>query len=183
MKVLGITIALGATAVLGLLSGVPYRAESGDHAIIRLAWQARGERAHRCRPPTDDELAKLPQHMRPQEICERGITDYRLRVRLDGQPVVDELVRAGGAQSDRPLFVFHDLSVSAGEHRMDIRFERAEQENEEERDADDAGDARETPRRLTLDETVTLAPGVIVLVTYDYERRRLALLAGRHADP
>jgi len=179
MKVLGVAFALGATAALGLLSGVPYRAESGEHAIIRLAWRARGERVHRCRRPTDAELAKLPQHMRPQEICERGISPYRLRVTLDHRQVVDELVRAGGAQGDRPLFVFHDLPVPPGEHRVAITFERAESE---EPDTDHEDDTRETPQRLTLDETVSLAPAAIVLVTYDHDRQRLVLLAGPQGD-
>jgi hypothetical protein len=171
-------------ALLALLSGVPYTAEPAQRAIVRLSWRARGERVQRCRRPSDEELEKLPVHMRPREICERGIVPYRLRVRVDDSLAVDALVRAGGAQGDRPLFVFAEVPLSPGTHRLAIAFERegsdhkkAGSENEES-DNQETGDLRETPPRLTLEQTVTLAPRAIVLVTYDDEQRRLALLAG-----
>jgi hypothetical protein len=180
----GVALALAATAGLGLLSGVSYRAETAQHAIVRLAWRARGERERRCRRPTAEELSKLPAHMRPEEICERGIVPYRLRVTLDDRPVVDELVRAGGALGDRPLFVFHELPVSPGVHRLTVTFERDDAPvDDRESDAGETHGARETPRRLTLAETIPLAPGAIVLVTYDYERQRLALLAAPDGGP
>jgi hypothetical protein len=180
----GGALALVAIAALGLLSGVPYTPDTAEYAVVRLAWRARGARVHRCRRPTAEELAQLPPHMRPEEICERGITPYRLRVALDDAPAVDELVRAGGARGDRPLFVFHDLRVSPGAHRLMITFER-EDAGREHGDADDteSHDSRETPRRLDFADTVVLAPRDIALVTYDYERQRLVLLAASDSGP
>lgn len=181
-----------AGAALALLAGVPYAAEPTHHAVLRLAWRARGEREQRCRRLSAEELAKLPVHMRPsnEKVCERGIIPYHLRVSVDDSLAVDELVRAGGAESDRPLFVFHELVVSPGAHHLSIVFAREEdrvdrnRENEDEK-SDDRGsqDLRETPPRLTLDESVTVAPRAIVLVTYDDERRQLHLLAAPVVRP
>jgi hypothetical protein len=189
MRSIATVSALVLGAALALLSGAPYAGESADHALVRLSWRARGERLQRCRRPTDAELEKLPPHMRPQQICERGITPYRLRVAIDDSVAVQELVRAGGAENDRPLFVFAEVPVTPGTHRLAVVFERDELEyknpgnQDEDSEHRETEDLRETPRRLTLDETVTLAPRAIVLVAYDDERRRLTLLAARDSGP
>lgn len=181
-----------AVAALAVLAGVPYAADPAQHGVLRLAWRARGERVQRCRRLSAEELAKLPVHMRPpnEEVCERGITPYRLRVSVDDSLAVDELVRAGGAESDRPLFVFHELAVPPGVHHLSLVFAREDdrdvknQGNADEEFEDRQGrDLRETPRHLTLDETVTVAPRAIVLVTYDDERRHLHLLAAPGVRP
>jgi len=77
-------VVLGSGAALAALSLTPYTAEPGDRAVVRLAWRARGERVRECRRLTGEELARLPQHMRQEEVCERRILSYRLRVDLDG---------------------------------------------------------------------------------------------------
>lgn len=124
--------------------------------------------------------------MRPpgEQICERGIAPYRLRVAIDDSVVLDETVRAGGVESDRPLFVFHEVAVTRGMHHLSIRFARAEDgvdkkpgNADEESDNRESHDLRETPRSLTLDDSVTLGSRSVVVVTYDDERRRLTLLA------
>jgi len=178
--VIGSALALASAAALAALSALPYAAEPADQAVIRLTWRARGERVRACRRLTPAELAKLPPHMRQEEVCERRVLPYRLRVTIDGASVVDELVRAGGAREDRPLFVFRDLAVAPGLHRLEVMFEREEDGGgraEREREEDERADARQTPRRLALDQPVTLATRRIVLVTYDDEGKRLRLLA------
>ena len=180
---LAAAVVLASAAALAALSSTPYTAESGDRAIVRLAWRARGERVRECHRLSAEELARLPQHMRQEEVCERRILPYRLQVDLDGVRVVDELVRAGGAREDRPLFVFHDLSVMPGTHHLQITFARegTAQETEEEEGAIDATEAgrraRETPQHLGLDAPVVVVPRQIMLVTYDDEGRRLLLAA------
>jgi hypothetical protein len=161
--------------------------------VIRLAWRARGERVRRCRTLTPDELAKLPAHMRQEEVCERAVLPYRLRVTVDGASAIDELVHAGGAREDRPLFVFRELSLAPGAHHITVAFERASgRDGEVEGEAEDdrvqrreprESPVRETPHHLALDETVTLAPRAILLVTYDDEGQRLRLLAAPSSGP
>lgn len=179
---LAAAVVVASSAALAALSSTPYTVEPGDGAIVRLAWRARGERVRECHRRSAEELVRLPQHMRQEEVCERRILPYRLQVDLDGARVVDELVRAGGAREDRPLFVFQDLTVMPGTHRLQITFARegaAQEEKEEKEGAVDATEtgrrARETPAHLWLDAPVALVPRQIVLVTYDDEGRRLLL--------
>ena len=193
LRVVGGALLFVSAGVLSLLSEAPYTAEPATHGVIRLAWRARGERVRRCRRLTPDELAKLAAHMRQEEVCERAVLPYRLRVMVDGAPAIDELVRAGGAREDRPLFVFRELSLAPGVHHVTVTFERASGRDEE---GDDQGEedraprrepgespVRETPHHLALNETVTLAPRAILLVTYDDEGQRLRLLAAPPVGP
>jgi hypothetical protein len=192
-RAVGGALVFVSAGVLSLLSETPYTAESAAHGVIRVTWRARGERVRRCRKLAPDELAKLPVHMRQEEVCERAVLPYRLRVTVDGAPAIDELVHAGGAREDRPLFVFHEFSLAPGVHHLAVTFERESDRDEE---GDDQGEEdrvqrrepreariRETPHSLAFDETVTLAPRAILLVTYDDEGQRLRLLAAPASGP
>jgi hypothetical protein len=164
--------AAGALALVRLLSFGPYTTERDAGAIVRFAWRARGERVRDCWRLTPEELAKLPVHMRQEEVCEGRVLPYRLAVDLDDSTAVNQVIHGAGAREDRPLYVFQDLSVRPGVHRVSVRFtlEGQPQEHEETRLA--------TPPRLTLDTALSLAPRQVLLVTYDEEREQLVVRDG-----
>lgn len=164
---------LGALLAMRLASFVPYTAERDVAAVVRLGWRARGERVNECRRLTPEELAKLPAHMRQTEVCEGRLLPYRLTVSIDSAPVVDRLVHGAGAREDRPLYVFEDLPVTPGPHRLSVRFTLVGTAT---RAASAVGPA--TPPRLALDTTVELGFRRIVLVTYDEEREQLVVRRG-----
>jgi hypothetical protein len=158
---------MGLTAGLVVCSGLPYVDDSSDHALVRLSWRAVGERVEECRTPTADELAALPPHMRRQEICEGRLMPFQLAVSIDGAPVFEGRVRPAGTREDRPAYVFQEFPVSPGRHRIEVRFAAEIPE----------GADREDRTPLTLDETVTLEPRTIALVSLDEAARRLKVLA------
>jgi hypothetical protein len=144
----GVALLLGAGVVLG--SRVPFGA-APEAAVVRMSWRAVGRHVESCRAPTEAELAGVPEHMRQKEICERRLLPFRLVLRVDGAPALDELVRPSGARHDRPSYVFRELPVPSGSHRIEVRF------GEE--------GATEPAPPLELDATVALAPGAVALVT------------------
>jgi hypothetical protein len=93
-------------------------------AVLRLAWTARPERVEDCRQQTDEALAKLPAHMRQSLICEGTTASYRLEVRREGAIVAEQAVRGGGLHHDRPLYVFRDIPMRAGETAISVKFVR-----------------------------------------------------------
>lgn len=168
-----IALALTATLAIGALSRAPYTADRTEHAIVRLAWRARGERVERCRRLTPEELERLPAHMRQEERCEGRILPYRLQLRVDGARVLDELVEAAGARHDRPLYVYHERPLQPGTHAIAVAFTREGATPPGARE-----EAEGTPGVLTLDTTVALLPRRVLLVTYDDDARRLVLRDG-----
>lgn len=183
VKAAAVGFAVVVTLGVGALSQLPYDAESGDHAVVRLAWRVRGIRVDDCRPLSPEELERLPSHMRITETCEGRMLPYRLRLFLDERPVVDQLIRASGARGDRPLYVYHEEHVAPGVLSVRVEFE-LQTEMGDARSGDGAVPGRQleslerehlTPMALELVAEVSLAAGEVALVTYDAEGRRLVL--------
>lgn len=165
-----------------------------DVALVRLDWRARAERVEECRPPTEDEIAERPPHMRPREICEGRVTPYSLRVEVDRAVVVDDTVHGAGAREDRPLYVAREIAVRPGLHDLRIDFEKIEPEEEgggeaeTERDEDERDEDEEEHDRaelyaaeltpsVSLTGAFRLEPRQVLVVTYDPDRRRLVTSA------
>jgi hypothetical protein len=179
--VAAVVVTAAALAPMAAQSYVPYAHEAAAGAELRLAWRARSARVEACRRRTPDELARLPVHMRQELVCERGVAPYRLRVEVDDATLVDRPVAAAGARADRPLYVFEELPLAPGTHRVNVAFIReGDTEEEMEEDESEEADARRTaPATLTLDTVVVLAAGRAALITYDEDARRLHVVT-RH---
>jgi hypothetical protein len=143
-------------ASMGALSRLPYSASDEGETALRLSWRFRGEEAASCRRPTEAELEELPAHMRNPDACSGTLPSFELRVEIDGETKVARMVRPSGARGDRPVFVYHELRLSPGIHRVAVRFGPA--------------DAPEPPtevaiRALLLDTLVSFDPDRVLLVT------------------
>ncbi|MBI4519414.1 MAG: hypothetical protein HY701_01140 [Gemmatimonadetes bacterium] len=84
------------TAALGALSRLPYGGADGEAALVRLSWRYRGEREEECRQLSDEELARLPAHMRQPVVCEGQIASFLLEVAIDGTTTARDTVRSAG---------------------------------------------------------------------------------------
>jgi hypothetical protein len=123
-RVVGGVIGLAAAAGIGWASNFPMTPHASPDAVLRLAWTARPERVEDCRPQSDEALAKLPAHMRQSVICEGTTASYRLEVRREGALVAEQTVRGGGLHHDRPLYVFREIPMRAGETAISVKFMR-----------------------------------------------------------
>ncbi|NNM33204.1 MAG: hypothetical protein HKO53_09065 [Gemmatimonadetes bacterium] len=86
---------------------------------LRLSWRTQTPTLERCRPPTEDELAGLPTHMRPQEICEGGAVPFQLQVSLGGTELRRGPISPTG---DRTISVYEVYAVPPGEHEVVVSF-------------------------------------------------------------
>ena len=163
---IGGLLALGLMLGIVALSQVPYTASRGADGELRLAWRWRSQRVERCRTLTPDELGKLPAHMRVATACERPLRPYLLEVEVDDRAVLHDSVRARGAESDRPLSVFHRLPLAPGRHEVKVTFSPLPL----------AGDsAASLPAALEAEAHIVVSPRQVVLVTLDDVQRKLVL--------
>lgn len=194
-------VVLGTAAMLVLLvlqSAAPVPGPNGDDARLRLSWRARPERIEVCRQVSDDELAKLGEHMRRRIECTGRFATYALTVALDGHTLHSAVVRGAGLRNDRPVFLLDEIALPPGKRRLRVVFQRREQvETSEARDLDSVAGAferepasrarRETMERarrsgaaipplLQLDTVIEFQAGRVVLVTLDGERRGFRVL-------
>jgi hypothetical protein len=179
---LGIATAFAAAAATAALSRVPYTPEGSESAVVRLSWRTTGKSVEECREASPEELEHLPAHMRQSIVCEGRAASYHLRVAIDGRPLVDELVSGRGEQGDRPIYVYRDLAVTPGTHRLEVDFAAvAPPDGGSEgihREAEEHEEIEEKAPQLTLDVPLALGARRIALVTYDAELQQLVLTAG-----
>lgn len=174
-RVLAVVVAVATTAGIAWLSQMPVASARSGDATLRLTWRARPERIERCVTPSAEALAALPPHMRQTQVCEGINASYRLEVRRDTVLVDEHVVAPGGLRRDRPLYVFNEFAVPAGDATIRVTFTRietAETTEETERSASDT--LRESvPASLVWEERLTFAPGQVRIVSYDPERQQL----------
>ena len=170
----GVVVGAGVMSAIIWASTAPITVHDSNDAVLRLAWSARPERVEECRERSEEELAKLPQHMRQRVVCEGGSAQYRLAVRRDGAVVSEQVLHGGGLRQDRRLYVFHEVRLAAGDATIEVRFDRL---------GGDTPNARTTqrgetvPAHLSLEQRLHFDPREVVLVTYSPERRALVAVA------
>lgn len=196
----GVAVVAALVAAFGLrrATALELTTPTAGFSLVRLSWSARPERVERCRRLTDDELAQRPAHMRMRMECEGAFARYILTVRVDGDVVANDTIRGGGLRHDRPMHVFHEIAVVPGSRRLEVELARVDSVGNdstaagagagadtllgarEGREMDERrGRAAEAiPARLTLDTTLALAAGSVVLVTWDPGRRALVSKTG-----
>jgi hypothetical protein len=186
-RALGLVLATAAAAGLSWASNVPMPAYHSRDAVLRLAWSARPERVEECHQRSEEELARLPPHMRQPFACEGTTAQYRLQVRIDGEIRTDRIVRGGGLRHDRRLYVFEELPIPTGQAAVDVRFDRVghgQAGNVSERNGGmaSAGSpgpaprAESVPPHLAVTERLVVAPRAVILVTYSGEGRALVVV-------
>jgi len=173
---LAAALAAATTVAIGALSQVPWATEGAEVSAIRLSWRTRGEPVEECRKLTAEELEGVPVHMRREEVCEARIAPYRLKLTVDGGLIEESTVHASGAREDRPIYVYRELQVEPGQHRIQISFVPEADATSADRARHDRG--RRASEHLGLDEVVDLEAGEVALVTYDPRQRVLEIRRG-----
>ena len=193
--------ALAAMAAVVWAANAPITVHDSNQAMLRVAWSARPERVERCRQQSEDELARLPAHMRQPVVCEGVSAQYRLTVRHEGRIVAEQTVHGGGLRQDRRIYVFHELPIDPGDAAIEVRFDRidsdASQALDEKRDDDRRGpgdrDGSQSARAAPQGETVPphmvfaqrlrVRPREVILVTYAAKDRALVGLQATEGAP
>lgn len=195
-----------AAAGIAAGSGAPMAFHAKDAARLRLSWSARPERIEQCRTLSEEELALRPEHMRQRVECEGGFATYALEIAVDGRRVEQAVIMGGGARNDRPIHDLRDLDLPPGAHRVRVALTRREadasgdrdddehdtHEGDESGEEDDAGISADRgereraertrrqraalPAAVVLDTSLVMEAGRVVVVTFDADERRFAVV-------
>jgi len=95
----------------------------GTEATLRFSWRVDGVVVEECRTRTAAELEAMPVHMRSPEACIGDLATFDLRVEVNGDAMLAETLIPGGARGDRPVFVFEEITVPPGSHRVSVEFQ------------------------------------------------------------
>ena len=120
-RLTGFVATLAIVAGAAVLSAWPsYRALPEGMAVVKLSFSHGAPR--KCRPMTEDELAKLPPNMRRKEICDRQRPPIYVEFDLDGATILAETLPASGIAGDGPSRIYRSFVVPAGHHEVAIRL-------------------------------------------------------------
>ena len=121
-------LAVGGALVLALSlfvvwgpSHVPFGgAEQAPELVVSFKHPGRNDQ--RCEAVSEEELAKLPPHMRRAEICERSRADVWLRVEVDGEVVHEQAYAPKGLSRDGSSVAVARIPVKDGPRRVNVRL-------------------------------------------------------------
>ena len=146
---------------IGVFSGwPPYHPLQADQALIRLSFTHHGKLIAECRQRSAEELAKLPPNMRQAMDCQRERSPVAVEIDIDGQTVYRHLAKASGLSKDGASTVYQRFVVSAGPHRLAVRLN---------------DDARIPGFNFQREETLTLAPGKVLVVDFNADKGGVTL--------
>ena len=199
LRRLPVVVATSAAALVALraASFVPMTDARGESAWVRLSWSARPERIEQCRRLSDAELEERPAHMRLRLECEGRFARYLLQLTVDGTAALADTVQGDGLRHDRPMHVLREHPLPPGARRIQASLVRLDSTTTITGDSPASGqdtvlgerELREREERvrragesilprLSLDTTITLGAGRVVLITYDGTRRTLVARTG-----
>ena len=177
-----LTVAL--LAGLSALSRVPFGVGETDGAELRLSWRLPAEPELTCRIRTPEELARLPAHMREEEVCERRALPYRLQVTVNDTTLDDRLLGGRSARTERRLDVHGRFTLPPGQHAVRLEFGReggspvtGPREHNRATEGPTHALAPPAPVQLSLDTMLTFVKGEVLVVTYDDHTGRLVVIA------
>jgi hypothetical protein len=181
---------------------MPIATGNAGVSSLRVSLSARPERIEVCRTLSKAEMEKLEEHMRQRVQCEGRSATYQLSVHVGDSLIHESIVRGGGLRHDRSIYLLRNFNVPSGMQRLRVSFVRREKSDGDSARIDSDDDADEdsglfrgraerereertrraraaVPSRLMLDSVVRFSPGSVRVLTFESERRKLALL-GNH---
>ncbi|MCB0351732.1 MAG: hydrogenase iron-sulfur subunit, partial [Bdellovibrionales bacterium] len=155
---------LGGLAIVYFIFNVSHLSMKSDmqSAILRLSWRLTGQFIQTCQTRTQEELMKLPAHMRTPELCERKPVSFKLLLYVDNELIIDKIVQPGGFRHDRPIYVEHDIDLPAGLHQVKVSFLPIEKEATE-------------ATRLELSSDIMIPKREIALIYIEPDKKELSI--------
>lgn len=172
-----VLLLLAVASGLAVFSAFPWAATPPGVALLKVAFKHVSGLAQTGAVLSREELEKLPRHMRPEGGQQGGESrsrrDTTVRVTLDGRPVLDKTYRPSGLRGDGPTFVYEELDLLPGRHRLEATLGEA------------AGPARSdatSPPERRLVAEVEVSPGEVLLLELS-SQQELALRGGGPSRP
>lgn len=113
-------LAVAVAGGLGAANEWPHRVAGPASSELVVTFKHPGSISENCRTLSNEEKARMPVHMRRNEICERRRSDVRLRVAVDGDTVVERAYAPAGVWSDGNSVAVERIALAPGEHRVSV---------------------------------------------------------------
>jgi ferredoxin len=115
-------LAVIVAAGMGLISDLVYATPRSEGSELVVTFKHPGQIGENCRELSEAEKAARPVHMRQDRVCDRARASVRLRVALDGEPLIESTHAPLGIWSDGNSVAVERVSIEPGEHRVRVEI-------------------------------------------------------------
>ncbi|MEX2381139.1 MAG: hydrogenase iron-sulfur subunit [Opitutales bacterium] len=123
-----ITGAFAGTALAALLalataggSVLPYSSPQANPELV-ISFRHLAERQGETRQLSEEELERIPVHMRGEMRIDRSRAPVRMRVQVDGDVILEESYAPHGLRSDGPSVVLEYIPLSVGLYQIQVEI-------------------------------------------------------------
>ena len=137
--------------VVGYFSTSPEYAQlPDDYALVKLSFSHAAQHKMACHDRTDEELAKLPKHMRVRKDCPRERANVVVELEMDGAQLFHVVLPPTGLTHDGASSIYRRFPVKAGEHHFVARLK----------------DQAEGDFNFVREENTTLTAGKVMVIDF-----------------
>ena len=112
--------ALFLVVIAAFAAGPAFSPVPEGHGELKISMAHLADRITPCRQLTEEERMALPPTRRVTEVCERGRVPTLVRVRLDGELIIDRRVKAAGWQEDGRAYLLEFQPLPAGHYELEL---------------------------------------------------------------
>ncbi|MBI5682650.1 MAG: hydrogenase iron-sulfur subunit [Deltaproteobacteria bacterium] len=157
---MGISILTLAAAITVYLSDVPYTFFKERDSLMVFSFKHSGKPSKVKAALSNEELEKLPRHMRPKsEIVLRRFPVYA-EVQIDNKIVMAKSFRPAGLWQNGSSFVFENIIVEPGMHNVVIKLSESNNPNKFD---------------VIYEDTIDFKPGARIAFDFDEKGQRFVI--------
>lgn len=123
-------LAIGFAALTGVVSDWGYAASGVVQSEFVVSFSHPGVSGENCRTLSEEELAKIPIHMRKPLQCDRSRSAVRVAVHIDGVEVLRRSIPPAGIWGDGSSVALERIPVDAGPHDVQVAIGDTANEDE-----------------------------------------------------
>ncbi len=115
-------LAVAVAGVVGFVSDFSYATPTPEQSRLIVSFKHSGAVSEDCRELTAEEIAAIPVHMRTENKmdCARRRSDVRLRILIDGEPVLEKSYPPQGLWGDGTSIAMETLELDVGTHLVEV---------------------------------------------------------------
>lgn len=108
------------STVLIILSDSFYKTPFDGKPSLVVSFKHPGQISENCRELTQEELNKLPLHMRKKQVCERKRSPVRMAIIINNNKILEKSYKAGGIWEDLNSIAIEEIPIEKGEHKVKV---------------------------------------------------------------
>lgn len=103
-----------------IFSDLKYKTPFDGKPSLVISFKHPGQIGEKCRELTQEELNKLPIHMRKKQVCERKRSPVKMAIIINDNKILEKSYKPGGIWEDLNSIAIEEIPIEQGEHFVKV---------------------------------------------------------------